>query len=199
MINYWRVHGHLSEGRGWLERAIRWGEAAPSAERARALGGIGWFARLQGDFECAGTTLSDALDIAVAVGAKMSEAWIRNSLAVECVFERRFAEAAEMMDHALGALSRAGAGGYRRPASRRAGALAPGLIARLSGDPVGATYYLEAAERRQRELGHAWGLGESLHYLGDLALDRGDLTNALARFREMLELVTWVGPGDPLA
>ena len=36
------MHGHYSEGRGWLEEALKRAGSAPAAERAKALHGFGW-------------------------------------------------------------------------------------------------------------------------------------------------------------
>ena len=86
MINYWVVRGHLREGRGWLERALGWGESpnrgeTPSAERAWALIGLGWLVRLQGDLDRAEEAATEALRVAIAAGARMTEARARHGLA----------------------------------------------------------------------------------------------------------------------
>ena len=53
----------------------------------------------------------------------------------------------------------------------------------------------EEAERRQRAQSFAWGLSETLRYLGDLARTRGDLDAALGCYRESLALAG--ERGDP--
>jgi len=46
---YWMFHGHLTEGRGWLERARVAEPAVPDGARAKALFGAGMLASVQGD------------------------------------------------------------------------------------------------------------------------------------------------------
>jgi non-specific serine/threonine protein kinase len=188
MINYWRARGLLREGRDWLERALGWGGAAPSAERARALGGVAWFARLQGDLDRADAALAEALDVAVTTGARMTEARARNTLAVESLHRSRFAQAAAEMDRALVLFRELEPAAIAGPLLAGQALARRGLIARVGGDFDGAGRFLEEAERRQRALGHAWGLGETLHYRGDLERARDNRDDALACYREMLEL-----------
>ena len=66
------VRGHLREGRGWLERALGWGAPTPSPERARALSGLGWLARFQGDSDRAEAAFGEALRTAAAAGARLT-------------------------------------------------------------------------------------------------------------------------------
>ena len=101
MINYWIVRGHLREGRGWLERALGWGSPTPSAERARALSGLGWLARFQGDSDRAEAAFGEALRIAVAVGARMTTARALTGLALVHLDRGRYEEAAARLDEAL--------------------------------------------------------------------------------------------------
>ena len=189
MVNYWAIRSHLHEGQAWLERALGRGESSPSAERALALGGLGWLAQYQGDLDRAETALAEGVRVAVAVGARITEGRLRNELAVVLLHRSRHTEAAAMMDQALALtreLERMTIGG---PLAVSLAYARRGLIAHVSGDLAGAAAYLEEAERRLRALGHAWGLSETLPYLGDVARDRGDLAGALARYRESLPLV----------
>jgi predicted ATPase/DNA-binding CsgD family transcriptional regulator len=198
MINYWRARGLLREGRDWLERALKWreappstgggpgGEPTPSAERARVLGGIGWLAQFQGDLDRAETALGEAVAMAVAVGARMTEARARNALAMKLLHQGSHAEAAAMMDQALLLFRELEPKAIAGPLHVSQAYTRRGLIARLSGDLNGAADYLDEAERRLRALGHTWARSETLHYLGDVARDRGDLTGALVRYRESL-------------
>jgi non-specific serine/threonine protein kinase len=118
----------------------------------------------------------------------MSEARARNTLAVECLHRGEYDQAAAEMDRALSLFRELEPAAIAGPLLVGQALARRGLIARVGGDLVGAGRYLEEAERRQRAMGHAWGLGETLHYQGDLARARGDLDGALSRYREILEL-----------
>jgi ATP/maltotriose-dependent transcriptional regulator MalT len=58
---FWDVRGYLSEGRKWLEQALMSSEGVPVSIRAKALGGAGWFAFIQGDFDQAEVLCQQAL------------------------------------------------------------------------------------------------------------------------------------------
>ena len=55
--SFWRIRGHLSEGREWLERALAFGEGSP-AVRAKALVAAASICNHQGDF-AAGAILAE--------------------------------------------------------------------------------------------------------------------------------------------
>jgi predicted ATPase/DNA-binding CsgD family transcriptional regulator len=188
MVSHWIVRGHLREGRGWLERALEWGAPVPSAVRARVLGGIGWLAQYQGDLDRAEAALHEGLAMAVAVGARLTEARAQNALAFVHLHRGRHAEAAAAMDGALALFQElepvaiAGSFHFGITYARR------GMIALLGGETAGAASYLEEAQRRFRATDHTWALSETLHFLGNVALERGDVAEALARYRESLDL-----------
>ncbi|MDP9355998.1 MAG: tetratricopeptide repeat protein [Chloroflexota bacterium] len=62
LAEFWRMRGHLAEGRDWLERALALGGDAPSAARALCLRGAGALAQAQGDSDQAIARLTEALD-----------------------------------------------------------------------------------------------------------------------------------------
>jgi predicted ATPase/class 3 adenylate cyclase len=47
---FWEIHGYISEGRAWLERALAKNPDAPAYLRANGLRGAGMLARQQGDY-----------------------------------------------------------------------------------------------------------------------------------------------------
>jgi non-specific serine/threonine protein kinase len=70
---FWEGHGHFSEGREWLGRALERSEAAPTASRARGLTYLGWLAYRQGD-KAAAASLGEALDLWRELGDREREA-----------------------------------------------------------------------------------------------------------------------------
>jgi predicted ATPase/DNA-binding SARP family transcriptional activator/DNA-binding CsgD family transcriptional regulator len=58
---FWDTHGHLSEGRGWLERGIAVSGPTMTRTRARALNGAGWIALFQGDHRAAQVLVEKSL------------------------------------------------------------------------------------------------------------------------------------------
>ncbi|HYQ84676.1 MAG TPA: hypothetical protein VEP28_11840, partial [Rubrobacter sp.] len=60
---FWYKHGHLSEGRMWLDRELAEGSASPAIERATALDQAGWIALYQGDLEPSVALLDESLSL----------------------------------------------------------------------------------------------------------------------------------------
>jgi predicted ATPase/DNA-binding SARP family transcriptional activator/DNA-binding CsgD family transcriptional regulator len=60
---FWYMHGHLSEGRGWLERGVSASGITMVSTRARALNGAGWIALFQGDYESARALVEESLKL----------------------------------------------------------------------------------------------------------------------------------------
>jgi len=162
---FWLIHGHLGEGRGWLEGLLAEAEMedvgghggfvdgdAPGtggtarergAVRAKALRGAGGLATEQGDFRQARTLYESALAAYRALGDTEGIAAVLNNLGV----------AAD------------GHGEYGR-AER---------------------FYAESLVLK-RERGDRWGITTSLSNLGRLALQRGDDERAVALYEESLAL-----------
>jgi len=158
---FWLIHGHLSEGRGWLEGLLAEMEdvggydgAADgdtprpggtrrerSAWRAKALRGAGGLATEQGDFRRARTLYESALAAYKALEDTEGVAAVLNNLGV----------AAD------------GQGDY-------------GRAERL---------YAESLVLK-RERGDRWGITTSLSNLGRLALQRSDDERAVALYQESL-------------
>ena len=188
MINFWAVRGHLREGQGWLERALQWGEPVPSAERARALGGLGWLTLFQGELDRAEPAFGEALRAAAAAGARLTTASALSGLALVDLDRGRYAEATARLDEALAVFLElepalvAGPQYVSRAHARR------GQTALALGDLASAARHLEEAARRQRVTDFTWGLSDTLRYLGDVARACGDLDAALGRYRESLAL-----------
>ena len=60
---FWRVRGHLDEGRRWLETALADGGSEATPGRARALEAAGALAQRRGEYEAAKTLWQEGLDI----------------------------------------------------------------------------------------------------------------------------------------
>jgi tetratricopeptide (TPR) repeat protein len=76
----WVVHGHLTEGRRWLETALSLCADAPAPMRWKALVGIGTLARLQGDYQSARKFLEQSLLVSKEARDKQQVAKSSNAL-----------------------------------------------------------------------------------------------------------------------
>ncbi len=66
----WEVRGAFSEGRRWLEAALAVGGGGDLLVRAKALGGAGWMAYWQGDYERMARLAEENLSVARRIGNK---------------------------------------------------------------------------------------------------------------------------------
>ena len=78
---YWEIRGHLTEGRGWLERMVGAEGDDISKLRANALTGAGSLAFMQGDFHAASTFHEASLALHRTIGDRQSIAYAANNLA----------------------------------------------------------------------------------------------------------------------
>lgn len=71
---FWYMHGHVSEARRWLRRALDACPDEPSEPRAKVLGGAGYLASEQGEDDEALALLEESLSYAKEVGATAAAA-----------------------------------------------------------------------------------------------------------------------------
>jgi tetratricopeptide (TPR) repeat protein len=77
---FWRIRGHLSEGRRWLSEGLSGGDAAPAGVRARALLVLGDLDWRQGDYPQADENLEASLALFREAGDRRAEALALNIL-----------------------------------------------------------------------------------------------------------------------
>ena len=172
--------------RGWAGWNVPWGsrDSTPTSARARALVGVGWLATLQGEFDRAESSLTEALRLAVAVEDRMTEATVRDALALLELHRGRYDQAATWIEGALELYRESESTSIAGPQYVSNAYARMGQIALARGDISGASVYLEEALRQRRDQGFIWGLSDTLRSLGDLARDRGDLDGAMVRYAE---------------
>ena len=78
---YWEIRGHLTEGRGWLERTLAGSARDVSPTRANALTGAGNLALMQGDYRAAAAFHEESLALNRAAGDAHGVAYAANNLA----------------------------------------------------------------------------------------------------------------------
>jgi tetratricopeptide (TPR) repeat protein len=172
---FWYAHGHLEEGRRWLEAALGLTSSGePTTPRARALTALGGIAYWQSDFDTALSSYEEALRIHRALGdrAEMVQALLDagETRAVKGDPESGVA----LMEESL-ALA-------RELGDRRGEAWAIwglGTVRMFGGDIDGARDRLVESLRIFQEVGDdTWGWANALGGLGGLAALRGDATEA---------------------
>jgi predicted ATPase len=188
---FWYMHGHVSEARRWLRRALDAGSDEPSETRAKLLDGAGYLAAEQSDDEAIGL-LKASLSCAKEVDAT--------------------AAAAIAAAHLCGVLAEAGSGGSDLQAALAAGgeavhfareagddyALAVALnnlaaTQRVLGDTERATAYLEESLELRRRIGDMSRIALSLANVAYIALGRGDTSRAAELYAEAAEIAGAIG------
>ncbi len=189
MWRYWLMHGHLSEGRGWLDRLLARADVdTPPTIRADACNGAGVLAHSQGDYTRAEALLEDGL----ALRRRANDTWgvtaSLTNLGNVALDRGDFARATALHEDAL-AIKRELGDIWAISISLNN----LGELAREQGDYQRAAAYHEESLTLKRQLGDAWGITASLHNLGQIALIQGDRDQARALHTEVLAMAREMG------
>jgi predicted ATPase/DNA-binding NarL/FixJ family response regulator len=180
LLRFWEARGRLSEGRGWIERALALG-GEEGAARARALSTAATLARRQGDYDRAEALYQESLAIYRAIEDRPSIGSSLNNLGVIALQRGDLAGAAALYEDALGAFR------AQSDRTRTAAVLNNlGMVARRRQDFPRATELYQEALELHRALGDQRGMGLALNNLGVLAYDQGDVVRAAGLYEEAL-------------
>ncbi len=186
---FWFIHGHATEGRRWLERALAATPAAGGAARARALNELGGLAIQRGDHAGAVPPLEEALGLFGDCGDARWIAFTLFRLGQAVRFGGDWRRASALFEASL-ALS--GAGGEAGDIVRGLPLVHLGTLLVERGDHLRGMALLAEARTLGRTLGDGVatgaslvGLGWAAHYGGDDGRAVGLLEEALALFREL--------------
>jgi len=181
---FWRIRGHIGEGRRWLDLALVTPGGEASSVRPRALNGAGLLARPQADYEAATALLEESLKLARELGDSSAVAWALHGLG-------RVAEGMRNFDHANDLLEESLA--YFRDRQDTAGCTYSLLhlanVARERGDYSRATTLYGETLAGARAVGDTWVLGWTLAHAANLAFLQADVKRAAELFRGGLTLL----------
>jgi predicted ATPase/class 3 adenylate cyclase len=189
---FWYKHGHLSEGRAWLEdllaRAELGEKVVQPAVRARALLWASTFATEQGDYGRAAALYEESEALCRELGDTWGLAW---SLNVRGEIARRQGDYTGALT-----LHEKSAALFRLLDERWGIAMVLnnlGAMARDQGDNVRAAALYEESLAMAREIGDTWSIAMILGNLGEVACDQGDYERAVALCDESLSLFRDLG------
>jgi predicted ATPase/DNA-binding CsgD family transcriptional regulator len=181
---FWRMRGHLSEGRRWLERALAEGGASEASVRAKALNRAGSMAVIQGDHAQATALLEESLGLFKDLGDKAGVAASLSDLGHAML--HRQADKGRLWE-----LREEAEALRQEPLDRPATAHLVSFLALAAsdeGDYERAEALTEEGLILHRELGNIRGVVMHLTRLGTLALLRDDHARAAALLEEDLRL-----------
>ena len=185
---FWLTHGHLTEGRGRLARALALDGTTESPVRADALNAAGNLAHLCGDIPAAQAFYEESLAIRRALDDKRGIASSLNNLALVANMQGDFARTRSLHEESLAIKTELGdSWGIASSLGNLAIAVAD------QGDYASAQSLHEQSLAIRRELGDKLGIGLSLRNLGTVLAARGAYEAAEASFNESLTIGTELG------
>jgi non-specific serine/threonine protein kinase len=101
LMNFWRVRGHIDEGRDWLGKVLALSKDISPINLARVLNGAGVLARVQGDYKVAISLHEQSLSIFKGLADKSGIAQISNNLAVDLHYAGDVGKAEELYIESL--------------------------------------------------------------------------------------------------
>src|SRR5215210_4565662 len=183
---FWNTHDYLSEGRGYLQRALSGRRSDPTTAslRTRALVGASWVADFQGDIGAAKTLVEEGLTLYREVEDEEGIASALTSFGMTAVLGQREDLPLRTVMEELGEL---------KPHLENKTTLAyllilEGMIALSQGDLEHSAALHEESLELFRETQDARGILSCLIHLGGIALVQGDYEGALSLLRESLRL-----------
>jgi DNA-binding CsgD family transcriptional regulator/tetratricopeptide (TPR) repeat protein len=180
---FWFIHGHWTEGRGWLEHALSRSDDARPTFLPKVLHGAAMLARFQGDHDRALALCERGLALSRELGDKESIVWFLIWLGAVALHQSDYDRAGALFAESL-PLSRALEDKWLIIMT-----LANlGVVARLRGDYEQAAALQTESLALGREVGDRWRIAFSLASLGLVALQMGDRDRAAVLYRESLAL-----------
>jgi predicted ATPase/transcriptional regulator with XRE-family HTH domain len=185
---FWHTHGHHSEGRRWLERALAADRGAPPAARAKALVGLGTLVLPHGDNAWATARLEEGLALFRQVGDQRGIAWALHELGVAARFRGDYQLAVELLGEGL-ALSR----GVENRWVMAQALHELGIAVRNRGDYERASTHMAESLELFRQLGDQRGIAWAVRELAVTARGRGAYDQAASLLEEALLITREIG------
>ncbi len=203
---FWLIHGHLSEGRGWLKRLLEHTESGDPergatgdareqrAGRAKALRGAGGLAYEQGDYEEARGLYTAALELYQELEDLKGIAALLNNLGVIADTQAHYERATDLYQQSLD---------LKRELDDRWGMTTSlgnlGRLALQQGQFDQAVTLYEESLALSRELGDMGSVALSLNNVGEVLLLQGEYERAVVLLEESVALARKVDDKRGLA
>jgi predicted ATPase/class 3 adenylate cyclase len=101
LTTLWETRGHWNEGRQWVARVLRAGDALPPHLHAKLLLWDGHVAHFQGDYATAVSEIEASLELFQGVDERVGTVGALTELAKSAVAQEQFARAQQLIDEAL--------------------------------------------------------------------------------------------------
>ncbi|MFN8454180.1 MAG: BTAD domain-containing putative transcriptional regulator [Anaerolineae bacterium] len=192
---FWYLHGHWSEGRGWLESMLAQTEGLDYTQaRAKALLNAGTLAHYQGDYHAATALLNESLTLHRELGDKVSSGWALYRLGHTADRQGNYEQAAALLGDSVML--------FRQAGDKWGAALSLCILGwatwHLNDYELAAMFCQESLALSQ-ELGYPRGVAWALYCLGGVTMSQGDYGQAATLSRESLALFRQFGIKDGIA
>jgi predicted ATPase/DNA-binding SARP family transcriptional activator len=193
---FWRMRGHITEGREWLSRALTLAKdnSALARLRAQVLVWTSVLAMDQGDSAQAALLAEESLAICRRIDDQWGIGFAMQTLGLIAVTQDEHERATRLLQESLTM--------FRAPRdnwsiSRSLGLL--GIEAHARGDyPTAMTMFTNALSL-SRELGDSWHLASTLQNLGQVELSQSNFERASQLFEQTLTVLGGTGGKDQIA
>jgi len=189
---FWYMHGHVTEARRWMRRALDVARDEPSAARAHLLYGAGYLACEQNENEEGIALLEASLACAKEAGATATAAIAASvlcSMRAETTGSTLDRRAAVAMGEEAVALAREASDDFVLAIALNN----LGGVMALLGETERATAYFEESLEVRRRLGDLSRIALSLANVAAMALQEGKTTKAAGLFAEAAEIAIAIG------
>lgn len=187
LMPFWRMRGHFSEGRNWLEAALA-SSSIPGPARAKALMALGTLASSQGDYLRASAALEESLALFRQLGDKVSIAASLRNLGNESRMQGNYDTAHAYFKEGLQIARELDA---QWEIAAFLGDL--GVVTQTLGSLEDSRALYEESLAIRRGLRDKRGIAMMLVNIGELARSRGDYDEAYALYEEGLGLARELG------
>lgn len=191
---FWHVHGHLSDGRRWLETALAQSCSQHTPARVKALCGAGWIECVQGDIEQARRFFEESLELARKLNDRQGIGLALTGVGRMVHLQGDYDRAVALYEESLTlfrALSDSEAMAWTLTRL--------GILALEQGNHTRAMELFEESLEHFRAVGYRWGITWSLIYLGNAMLEQGNYKGATALFEESLASFRELGDKESMA
>ena len=177
---FWRLRGHLREGRRWLEAVLAASREQRTPVRCRALNGLGLLTYTLDDY--ATPVLEESLALARELGDQSGIAWAVYTMGRVAVFARGDHErAAALLEESLTRFQALG-----DVVGCAYACWTSGNVAIRQGEYAQAAALFEQSLILGRQAGDTWAIASALMNAAGLARELGEFERALAMLKESL-------------
>jgi non-specific serine/threonine protein kinase len=194
LADFWRLHGHVGEGRAWLKSALSRSSDVPPTLRAKALNLSAVMAHRQGDHTHARSSLEEALAVYRELEDDGAVARTLSNLGGVAVLEGEYERATALFEETIPLFRAAGDDGALMITLSNLASMA-----NRRGDHARGRVLGEEGLAVARRVGDKDQISVSLHNLGRAALEQHEQEDAGRRFAESLQLGVELGYTELIA